>query len=122
MTPCGRALAVSIMAVRHVSPGSMVNGAGVVASCRGMGKTPCSAIKFLFTTLATLQDGTIEFVINYELLSELAGRYGVATGYTSAGGQYIVTPTSSILYILTALGVNVSSDPSDEELTRLLFE
>lgn len=61
-------------------------------------------------------------MINYELLSELAGRYGVATGYTSAGGQYIVTPTSSILYILTALGVNVSSDPSDEELTRLLFE
>ncbi len=57
-------------------------------------------------------------MINYELLSELAGRYGVATGYTSAGGQYIVTPTSSILYTLTALGVNVSSDPSDEELTR----
>ncbi|WP_206215002.1 4-alpha-glucanotransferase [Corynebacterium lizhenjunii] len=58
---------------------------------------------------------------NVDLISQLASRYGVATGYTSAGGEYMTTPMSSLLFTLNALGVPVSSQPSDEELTGLLY-
>ncbi len=61
-------------------------------------------------------------VINADLLSQLAGRYGVSSGYTSAGGDYVASPQSSIIHTLSTLGVAISSRPSDEELTRLLFE
>ncbi len=60
-------------------------------------------------------------VINPELLGELAGRYGVAMGYTSAGGFPVHTPQSSVIHALKTLGVPVSAEPDDEELTSLLF-
>ncbi|APT92105.1 4-alpha-glucanotransferase [Corynebacterium phocae] len=56
-----------------------------------------------------------------DLLAQLAKRYNVATGYTSASGKYVEIPRSSIIYALAALGVPISAQPDEEELTGLLF-
>lgn len=57
-----------------------------------------------------------------DLLEELAARHGVAARYTSQAGEPQVISDSTLVYTLRALGVNVSNEPDDDELTRALFE
>lgn len=57
-----------------------------------------------------------------DLLEELAARHGVAARYTTQGGEPQEICDSTLVYTLRALGVNLSDEPDDDELTGALFE
>ncbi|WJY68560.1 4-alpha-glucanotransferase [Corynebacterium auris] len=57
---------------------------------------------------------------NADLLNTLATSYGFGLHYRSANGQLTQPPQSSLLYLLRALGLPLSEDPSDEELQGLI--
>ncbi|SDR80577.1 4-alpha-glucanotransferase [Corynebacterium timonense] len=53
---------------------------------------------------------------NADLLNTLATSYGFGLHYRSANGQLTQPPQSSLIYLLRALGLSLSEDPTAEEL------
>ncbi|MDY3126593.1 MAG: 4-alpha-glucanotransferase [Corynebacterium sp.] len=56
-----------------------------------------------------------------QLLEELAARHNISAGYFSQSGPWVDVSDSTLLYTLRALGVNLSTQPDEQELTTALY-
>ncbi|WIM69051.1 4-alpha-glucanotransferase [Corynebacterium breve] len=58
--------------------------------------------------------------MNVELLNTLANAYGLSTSYTDSEGKLVTPPAETLLKLLRSIGVDLSEEPSDDELHQAL--